>query len=555
MVAQDPAPDGTAALAAGRWEEARAGFEAALAERETAQACFGLATALWWLGDSARSVERCTRAYTLFRRAGVVAGAVDCAIRLAVTYKADYGNIAAANGWTGRAERLLQGSSPGPRHGWVWVTRAYRMPDLAVAEELTRRALNLARECGDVDLELTASSQLGLVRVGRGDHEVGLALLDEAVAAALAGEPSSLDMVVYTCCDMLNACELVGDAQRAEQWCRVADGFAERYGCPFLYAECRVSYGSVLTAVGRWADAERELGTGVRLTADSSPALHRRSLTRLAALRLRQGRLEDAERLLAEAGGAAQAEAEQTLAVSALLLARGDGTQARLVLERRWRRLSRQRAHLAVALDQLVDARLSDGDLDAAGTAFRRLEAVARAARSERLDALADAARGRVARAHGDASAAVETLERAVEGWSSVGSPFEAARARSELAAALAGRDPALAVAQARLALSAFEGLGATMEADRVAAFLRTHGVVPRTGAKGVGLLTDREQQVVRLVGQGLSNPEIAQRLHISRKTAAHHVSNILAKLLLRNRAEAAAYAATSLSEPRSGPP
>ncbi len=554
MAAPDPAPAGTAALAAGRWEEARAAFEASIAEGETAEACLGLATALWWLGESKASVERCTRAYTLFRRAGATAGAVDCAVRLAVTYKADFGNAAAANGWTGRAERLLWGTAPGVRHGWVWVTRAYRMADLPLAEELTRRALGLARDTGDVDLELTASSQLGLIRVGRGDEDAGLALLDEAMAAALAGEATSLDTVVYTCCDMLNACELAGDFERAEQWCRVADGFVERYGCPFLHAECRVYYGSVLTSLGRWADAERELGTGVRLTAGRLPALHRRSLTRLATLRVRQGRLEDAERLLTEAGGTADAEAEQTLAVSALRLAKGDGAGARRLLERRWRRLSRHRLHLASALDQLVDARLADHDLDAAGRAARRLAAVATAPPNQRLDALAAAARGRVARARGDTAGAAEGLERAVAGWSGAGMPYEAARARFELAATLAGADPVPAVEGARLALSAFEELGAAVEADRVAAFLRTMGVVPRTGAKRAGVLTDREQQVVRLLGQGLSNPEIAQRLHISRRTAGHHVSSILAKLSLRNRAEAAAYAATTLAEPQPHP-
>lgn len=579
MTTEDPLATGHAALAAGCWGEARTAFETALAREETAQACFGLAVALWWLGENQASVARGARAYALFRRVGEVSGAVQCAVWLGITYKANFANFAAASGWIGRAERLLEPLEPGPLHGWTRVARAYRMADLDAAEELTVRAVELAREAGDADLELVALSQLGLIRVGQGQIGAGFALIDEAMAAALAGERSSLDTVVYTCCDMLNACELASDVARAAQWCQVADEFVERYGCPFLYAECRIYYGSVLAARGRWGDAERELGAGLRITDGACPGLHARALIRLAALRVRQGRLEEAEQYLAQLGtrgretactigpgaaafasgpgraaalamGAVEAEAEETLSLAALLLARGDSSAASRNLEQRLDRLAEHRTHLAAALDLLVEAYIAIGDGAAATAAARRLAEVAGPADSDRLDALLAGAQGRLSSARGDPEAAIAHLETALRMWSRLGFPFEVARTRFELGQVLAPLRPDVAIDHARRALATFEALGAALDADRVAAFLRSQGVTARTGAKGAGQLTVREQEVLRLLGTGLSNPEIAARLHITRKTAAHHVSNVLTKLGLRNRAEAAAYAVAVLGAP-----
>ena len=98
-------------------------------------------------------------------------------------------------------------------------------------------------------------------------------------------------------------------------------------------------------------------------------------------------------------------------------------------------------------------------------------------------------------------------------------------------------------ITEAQLALRTFERIGARPDADAAAALLRELGASGRSRGPGSGSLTEREAEVLALLAEGCTNAEIAERLVISRRTAEHHVANILSKLDLRSRAEAVAYA------------
>jgi DNA-binding NarL/FixJ family response regulator len=82
-----------------------------------------------------------------------------------------------------------------------------------------------------------------------------------------------------------------------------------------------------------------------------------------------------------------------------------------------------------------------------------------------------------------------------------------------------------------------FERLGAVPDLTRTEALLNTKS------DKVTGGLTLREVEVLRLIASGLTNRAIAEKLHISEKTVARHVSNIFVKLDLPSRSAATAYA------------
>lgn len=192
-----------------------------------------------------------------------------------------------------------------------------------------------------------------------------------------------------------------------------------------------------------------------------------------------------------------------------------------------------------------MDVQLAAGDGEAARETAGQLTACAARHPSHYLAAVAALASGRVCLATGEGDAHA-CLRAALTAFARAQMPMEVAASRLELAASLAGPQPEVALVEARRAFDAFEQLRAARQADAAAALLRSMGVRTAAPPRGDGPLSKREAEVLDLVGLGLSNPEISERLFISRKTVEHHMGNILAKLGLRSRAEAAAYAARS---------
>ncbi len=536
---------GSAALQAGRWQDARAAFEAALASEETPEALDGLAQVCYRQGEYAAAIEFRERAFAGFRARGETRyPALLAAYWLAFEYAAVYGNFAAASGWLERGKRLVEAAGDCPERGWVELACALATDDLDAKERHVQVSLAVARRFGDTDLEFDARSYAGVCLVGRGRIDDGMRLLDEAVAAATGGEVKDATAIGEIYCKMLLACEMTLDVRRAEQWTAVASAFVRRCNVVWVSAICRMYHGGILTAAGRWAEAEHELASSLRLYDGSYRGLRSGAAVRLADLRVRQGRLEEAEQLLA--GHEHDAHAVHPLA--RLHLARGEVELAATLLRRHLRQHG-QGVLQAPVLALLAEVEVAAGRIDEARAVCARLDALAKEVSVPLVRAFAEFAAGTACGHAGDARA-LGHFEAALAGFAAAGLPFEQARTGLALARLLSASKPEVAIAEARAALAGFDQLGAAADADAAALLLRSLGARGRTGPKDVGVLSKREQEVLRLVGIGLSNPEIARRLFISRKTASHHVSSVLAKLGLRNRAEAAAYASRVFTDP-----
>jgi DNA-binding CsgD family transcriptional regulator len=230
----------------------------------------------------------------------------------------------------------------------------------------------------------------------------------------------------------------------------------------------------------------------------------------------------------------------------ALRIARGEPAAAAALLTQRLDEIGWSSLPAAPLLAQLVEVRLLEGYLDAAIAAASALDEIAATGGRDRVEALATAARGRIAAAEGREDAAGLLLE-GVNRFAALGARLDAARTRLALARSLSVTSPEVAVDAARHARAELEALGALRDADAAAALMRSLGAKGRAGPRAHELLTRREDEVLRLLADGLSNRELAQRLFISSKTAEHHVSRVYSKLGVSTRAEATAYAIRNL--------
>jgi tetratricopeptide (TPR) repeat protein len=295
---RDGVARGREALRTGDAVGARAVFEGALAAAASGAALEGLSAASYVLLEFPRSIDEMERAHAVYRSEGDGPGAVRTARTLGYLHGTTTGDWAIAGGWIARAKTLLVDQPDSSERGWVALTEGMFEGARAIKEQHYARALDVGRRGSDTELVFCTLAYLGASLVHDDRVEEGMMLLDEALAAVAGGEVEDFIVVEEIFCQMFSACERAQDVGRAEQWIRVGEAIAERRRLPAVSAYCRTHYGGILTAAGRWPEADDALSEAVRLWALGRRTLKAGALVRLAGLRVKQGRLEEAERLL-----------------------------------------------------------------------------------------------------------------------------------------------------------------------------------------------------------------------------------------------------------------
>ncbi|WP_234945183.1 LuxR family transcriptional regulator [Anaeromyxobacter sp. Fw109-5] len=407
--------------------------------------------------------------------------------------------------------------------------------DGAGAHVVAARAAGLGDRFRDADLIACARHVQGRALIQVGQVQAGLALLDEAMLAVVAGELAPI-MTGLIYCSVIDACQELQALRPAREWTTALARWCEQQ--PQLVAftsTCLVHRAEIMQLNGAWTEAMAE---ACRACERFSQGLERvppaAAFYRRAELHRLRGELAAAEEAYRTASRLGR-DPQPGLALLRLAQGRTDAASAAI---RRVVGATPDPLQRAKLLPAQVEIMLAVGGVDEARSACRALEECAETFDTEVLRALAAQARGAVLLAEREAQAALGALRRAFELWQRVEAPYEAARVRALMGLACRSLgDHEAADLELGAARAVFEGLGASPELARLDA------IRERSTPAGRSPLTPRELQVLRLVAAGRTNKAIAAELFLSERTIDRHISNIFRKLNVPSRAAATAHA------------
>lgn len=393
------------------------------------------------------------------------------------------------------------------------------------------RLAEVALAAGDRQARSWALHVRSIVSMARGDMAEALPLFDRALAVAM-GDPTTSDLRLLV---QVNKAVTLGELDRGEEAvaaAREVRQVADRAGNVVRLAQAQSALGQLLFDAGQWDEALVE----VDLLPDElkHPMVSRCDHGVAALIALHRGDAVAARRHLDAGGPNDEGLPVGSLALATSLALEQDGQPERA--------LEVLRPAVDAVEDVLPDAvrlAVATGDGATAGHAAARAVELAasgvphRRAAAEHCRALCS----------GDAAG----LLRAAEDYRAAGRPPMRAKALSAAALAFAAQgDLTSARATLEQAVEAHGALGADRDVQVLVSRLRAFGVRRgpharhRRASHGWDSLTPTEVKVTELVVEGLSNQQIGERLFLSRRTVATHVSHVLAKLGVRSRTDIA---------------
>jgi class 3 adenylate cyclase len=440
-----------------------------------------LADAAELISGIATATQYRERAYAAANRDGDLRLAARMALRLVSGYHWR-GQPSVESSWLKRAERTLAELPEGPEHGWLELTRSRRCllgeegGGVEAAYAHAERAAELGRRFADQDLEALASERMGSLLIKRGEVEAGLALIDEATCAAVAGElgPQASGLIY---CQTIDACYQLADFRRAGEWTEAMRRWCDREAVGGFPGTCRVHRAAIMALRGAWPEAEQELNHACKelatwdLRGDLADATYE-----LGQIRLQLGDLDEAQAAFHEAHEHGR---DPQPGLARLYLLQGKIESARTAIARALDHASNAPLARARLLPAQAEIAIAAGDLDLAEAAATELETIAADYRTPALAANASCARGRAQLTASRTSEALVNLRRGLALWQEVDAPYEQARTRMLLAEAYEQQDdPQAAELELLAARSTFERLSALPDARRAATLLAARTTV-----------------------------------------------------------------------------